>query len=148
MVDEEWRERPFAPSLPPIHSRLHTQRAQRNTPVGNHTGTHASRRTLPQPRGRQITRAQFTRMLGKFNIYSSNSPTPKGVWEICLRGTHTPLMPVCRGTIWKQLRNLVGSISVTKIAYKRLGTQAAQPPSRGSVAKQCMGTPLIGTHSK
>jgi hypothetical protein len=89
MVDEEWRERSFAPSLPPIHSRLHTQRAQRNTPVGNHTGTHASRRTLPQPRGRQITQAQFTRMLGKFNIYSSNSPTPKGVWKICLRGTHS-----------------------------------------------------------
>ncbi len=48
MVDEEWRERSFAPSLPPIHSRLHTQRAKRNTPVGNHSGTHASRHTQAQ----------------------------------------------------------------------------------------------------
>jgi hypothetical protein len=71
MVDEGCRKRSFAPSLPPIHSRLHTQRARWNIPIGNHTSTYASRCALPQPRGRKIAQAQFTRMLGKFNIYSS-----------------------------------------------------------------------------
>jgi hypothetical protein len=53
MVDGGWRKRSLAPSLPPVHLKIHVQRVRRNTTIGNHTGTHTSRRTCPQPGGRK-----------------------------------------------------------------------------------------------
>jgi hypothetical protein len=108
---EEQRKVACAPS-PPIHSRTHTQRAKEEHTTGEHTGTYASRHTLPRPRGRRATQAQFVRMEGKCIIYSSqHPPPPKGCGRYYLWGTPIRLMPVCYGTLAKQFKNLVGSIN-------------------------------------
>jgi hypothetical protein len=52
MVYEGWRKRSLALCLPHVHSKLLT-RVRRNTPKGNYTGTHTSRRTHPHPEGRK-----------------------------------------------------------------------------------------------
>ncbi len=75
-ADEGQRERSPAPVLPPIQSKLHTQRAKGITLLGKHTGTHTSRYSLPRPRGRKLTQAQITQMQGNLIYTVPHTPLP------------------------------------------------------------------------